>query len=74
MGCTSSANGSKPVLRSDGNDPYWLDPPLPSPLPKPNKLPTYSKRMRQLWGEVEGADADVVEETTDVVAVEDVEV
>ena len=48
--------------------------PLHSPiLPKPNKLPTYSKRMRQLWREVEGAAADVTEEAADAVAVDDVE-
>ena len=29
--------------------------------------------MRQLWGEAEDEDADVVEEATDVVAVDDVE-
>ena len=39
---------------------------LHSPLNKPNKLPTYSKRMWQLWGEVEDADVDMIEEAADV--------
>ena len=48
--------------------------PLPNPVPRPNKLPTYFKHMLQLWGEAEVADADADAEAAAVVAVEDVEV
>ena len=51
--------------------PLWAGTTLHRPLL--HRLRTFSKRMRQPWGEAEEEDADVVEEAAEWGAVGDVE-